>query len=681
MTTIKRVVATMMFAVLVTVSAFAQSITASPASLTFTMVGCDVYNGWPCNSTLPPSQLLQIGANLPPNTPMILTSSMPLWMDLSPGNGFPTAPLTLQVSIINTWSPLAPGTYTATLRFDTDYGTVAARSVTVPIFLIVTAAPPTVPTPPTPQYADSVYFNYKIGDVAPAPRTVTFPSQTPQATGITVRASQPWILVSLTSTSTPTVLTIGINPVNMGAGSYSGVVDVMNSVSDVQYLIYLTITAPIQLTASPSSLSFSAVQGGGQSPTQFLQITASVPNTWIYKNGNSLPNWLLINGPSTSATPLVIPISVTPLGLAPGTYSTNIGFYTTADNATISVPITFVVAPPPPVLQTTTNQLQFQIMIGNTAPTQSLQVSSSGTVLTASISLSAPWLTASPLNGTTPFTVNVGVNPAGVAVGTYRGQVVATTTGVFTNLSTQTIDVTLTVTPDNRPVLTSVVNAASFKSIIGPGAWISLMGHNLAPSVILQSVPFPISLDGVSAELQSVGGVFNLFIEYASPTQINAFVPQNLPVSFFGTSCSVAITVPTGTTSINTTCQGLSPALFSYGTQQYASATHLDGSVIGVIPGTRPAQNGEIITLWGTGFGQTAPAVSDVNSVFAPQALANSVAVYVGGQSVQVLWAGMVGTGLDQFNIQLPDNLTSGDVPISIKIGGTETERVVLPVR
>jgi uncharacterized protein (TIGR03437 family) len=259
--------------------------------------------------------------------------------------------------------------------------------------------------------------------------------------------------------------------------------------------------------------------------------------------------------------------------------------------------------------------------------------------------------------------------------------VVATTTGVFTNPSTQTIDVTLTVTPDDRPVITSVVNAASFKPIIGPGAWISLMGHNLAPSVMLQSVPFPISLDGVSAELQGVGGVFNLFIEYASPTQINAFVPQDLPVSFFGTSCSVAMTVPTGTTSLATTCQGLSPALFSYGTQQYASATHLDGSVIGVIPGTRPAQNGEFITLWGTGFGQTAPVVSNVNSVFAPQMLANPAVVYVGGQLVQVLWAGMVGTGLDQFNIQLPDNLTSGDIPISIKIAGTETDRVMIPVR
>lgn len=100
-----------------------------------------------------------------------------------------------------------------------------------------------------------------------------------------------------------------------------------------------------------------------------------------------------------------------------------------------------------------------------------------------------------------------------------------------------------------------------------------------------------------------------------------------------------------------------------------------------MVAGTRPAQNGEIITLWGTGFGQTAPPVSNVNSVFPPQVLANSVAVYVGGQSVQVLWAGMVGTGLYQFNIQLPDNLMPGDVPVSIKTVGTETERVVLSIR
>ena len=353
-------------------------------------------------------------------------------------------------------------------------------------------------------------------------------------------------------------------------------------------------------------------------------------------------------------------------------------------NTSVTVNISLVVSTPPPVLTLNMSQLQFQYLSGSATPppVQPIQITSTGTQLPVSVSLSVPWLTASTLGGTTPLTVNVGVNPTGITVGTYRGQVVVATTGVFANSSTQTIDVTLTVAPDIRPVITSVVNAASFKPIIGPGTWVSIMGSNLAKSVMQQgTLPLPISLNGVSAELRGVGGVYNLLLNYVSPTQINAFVPHELPVSFFNTSCSVAVTVPTGATSITSNCQGLAPALFSYGAQQYASATHLDGAIVGVIAGTRPAQSGEIITLWGTGFGQTTPPVTNVNGVFAPQALANPVAVYVGGQSVQVLWAGMVGTGLYQFNIQLPDNLTSGDVPVSIKISGTETERVMLPVR
>ena len=537
------------------------------------------------------------------------------------------------------------------------------------------------------QSADA-YFTYQIGGAIPSPQYFSITAQTPgaTATGLAVHTSgEPWVQAWLSSTSTPSTLTISVSPSGLSAGSYFATVEVTNPVSTLDYTVSLTVTSPPPpLTASPSSMTFNAVQGATPPPSQTLVIGASITAGAMITCDSTPPNWLNTGWISIGTAPMRIPLSINPsfTNLSPGTYTTSLHFTVPFSSQEVIVPITLNVSAPPPVLRTSTNQLQFQYLAGSTTPaTQVIQVSSSGTVLTTSISLSVPWLTASPLNGSTPFNVTVGVNPTGLAAGTYNGQVTVTTTGAFTNSSTQTIGVTLVVAPDLRPVLTSVVNAASFKSIIGPGAWISLMGRNLAPNVMQQSVPFPISLAGISAELQGVGGVYNLFIEYVSPTQVNAFVPQDLPVSFFNTSCSVAITVPTGTTSINTTCQGLSPALFSYGTQQYASATHLDGSVIGVIPGTRPAQNGEIITLWGTGFGQTAPAVRDVNSVFAPQVLANSVAVYVGGQSVQVLWAGMVGTGLDQFNIQLPDNLTSGDVPISIKIGGMETERVVLPVR
>lgn len=118
----------------------AAPITATPASLTFTMVGCDIRVQQCGSPTLPPPETLYIGTNLPAGAAMILTSSLPIWMNISPGSGYPTAPLTLQVSIVATYSPLAPGTYSATLRFDTmsDYGTATARTVTVPITLIAT---------------------------------------------------------------------------------------------------------------------------------------------------------------------------------------------------------------------------------------------------------------------------------------------------------------------------------------------------------------------------------------------------------------------------------------------------------------------------------------------------------------------------------------------------------------
>ena len=561
---------------------------------------------------------------------------------------------------------------------------VKSRAIVLPLLILATRGLLFA------DFADFIYFTYQIGGAIPSPQYSTVVSTTTQQiTGLSIRTSgQGWIQASLSSSTSPSTLTMAVNTVGLAVGTYSGTVEVWSPQmsNTLDYTINLTVTSPPPpLTASPSSMTFNAVQGATPPPSQTLVIGASITAGAMITCDSTPPDWLNTSWISIGTAPMRIPLSINPsfTNLSPGTYTTSLHFTAPFSSQEVTVPITLTVSAPPPVLRTSTNQLQFQYLAGGTTPgTQTIQISSSGTVLTASVSLSVPWLTASPLNGTTPFTVNVGVNPAGVAVGTYRGQVVATTTGVFTNPSTQTIDVTLTVTPDDRPVITSVVNAASFKPIIGPGSWISVMGSNLSKSVMQQpTLPLPVSLNGVSAELRGVGGVYNLLLNYVSPTQINAFVPHELPVSFFNTSCSVAVTAPTGATSITSNCQGLAPALFSYSAQQYASATHLDGAIIGVIAGTSPAQTGEIITLWGTGFGQTTPPVTNVNGVFAPQALANPVVVYVGGQSVQVLWAGMVGTGLYQFNIQLPDNLSNGDVPISIKISGTETERVVLPVR
>jgi uncharacterized protein (TIGR03437 family) len=170
---------------------------------------------------------------------------------------------------------------------------------------------------------------------------------------------------------------------------------------------------------------------------------------------------------------------------------------------------------------------------------------------------------------------------------------------------------------------------------------------------------------------------------YLSPTQINAFVPLEVAPSLFGNTCSVAVTTPNGTSSYTTQCQALAPALFNYGTQHYASATHIDGTIVGVVAGTLPAQAGSIITLWGTGFGQTAPptTTTSINYSGTGGVLASSIVILVNNMPAAVLYAGMVGVGLYQFNIQLPDDLVSGDNPVTVQIGSVTTDQVMLPVR
>jgi uncharacterized protein (TIGR03437 family) len=266
-----------------------------------------------------------------------------------------------------------------------------------------------------------------------------------------------------------------------------------------------------------------------------------------------------------------------------------------------------------------------------------------------------------------------------MAVGNYSGQVVI----AGGTSPTLTANVSLTITPDLRPVITSIVNGASFKSGVGPGTWISIMGSNFANTTTGVSAPFLPSLNGVSAQLSGVGGAYSLLMYYLSPTQINAFVPMELSPSLFGNTCSVAVITSNGTTSFTTQCLSLTPALFNYGTQHYASATHIDGTIVGVVPGTLPAQSGSIITLWGTGFGQTTPPTSttSINYSGTGGVLASPVVILVDNTPATVLYAGMVGVGLYQFNIQLPDGLASGDYSVTVQISGLTTDPVMLPVR
>lgn len=602
-----------------------------------------------------------------------------------------TTPATLTVSV----NPigLAVGAYTGTVSVK------AVNTITIQITLTV-QPPPTLSVSPsqltfTTQTGSSNWPSAQPVSVTSSRGPVQFSMDTSSclfSAGIVMTAmATSSTVISGGYPVTPATMNVSMLPPSLQTGTYScsiPITDATNPSNSTSLKIVLVVTSIPPLSASPSNLIFTAVQAQPPPAAQSVLLSVGPSTTGIsvfLDNATPIPSWLsLSNFNTTASLPVTLSVAVNSSGLAPGTYSTLLRFYALMPppqaNTPVTVNITLVVSIPPPILKISTIQLQFQYLSGSTTPPQqAIQITSSGTQMPVSISLTAPWLTASAVSGSTPLTVNVGVNPTGMAVGTYSGQVVVASA----SSPAQAANVSLTISPDLRPVITSVVNGASFKPGVGPGSWISIIGSNFANTTTGASAPFLPSLNGVSAQLSGIGGAYSLLMYYLSSTQINAFVPLEVAPSLFGNMCSLAVTTPNGTSSYTTQCQSLTPALFNYGTQHYASATHIDGTIVGVIPGTVPAQSGSVITLWGTGFGQTSPPTTTTSINYTPSigVLAAPVVVLVNNKPATVLWAGMVGVGLYQFNVQLPDEMTSGDYPVVVQVSGVTTDQVMLPVR
>ena len=77
----------------------------------------------------------------------------------------------------------------------------------------------------------------------------------------------------------------------------------------------------------------------------------------------------------------------------------------------------------------------------------------------------------------------------------------------------------------------------------------------------------------------------------------------------------------------------------------------------------------------------TTPSVTAVNGAITPHLLAAEAVVKIGSQPAKVTWAGLVGIGLYQLNIEVPSTLAPGDYATSVQVAGVESPAVQLPVR
>ncbi len=222
-----------------------------------------------------------------------------------------------------------------------------------------------------------------------------------------------------------------------------------------------------------------------------------------------------------------------------------------------------------------------------------------------------------------------------------------------------------------------IVNGASFQPGIVPNSWFTIQGTNLSPVTdtwanSIVNGQLPTKLDGVSV---SVGGK-PAYIYYISSGQINALAPD------VGTgSIQVTVTTPSGTsTAVATNSQTASPAFFLWA-NQYAVATRQDYSWAvknGTFPGatTTPAKPGDVLILWGTGFGPTSPAAPVGVQVPATTTyLVNNVTVTIGNLPATVYGTALAPgfAGLYQVAIQVPSNAPDGDLPVVASVNGVSS--------
>jgi uncharacterized protein (TIGR03437 family) len=468
---------------------------------------------------------------------------------------------------------------------------------------------------------------------------------------------------------------IGYDPVT-GLGS----VDAYNLVTEWNAA---TPISRVVVSCNPNPVNQQAPDSNGNSWlfTLTLNETAGVGTsiTGFTANSTSLASQI-VNFFGTSTLPAHGAISA-PLAYPTGNFtgpSTVVFEFTGVDaggrqwSQQVSVLFNVTTATPPAIALSPTH-LQFSWIVGGAVPpSQAVTVNNSGGgTFTWTASSNVSWLS---LSGATDV-LTLGTNPTGLAPGNYTGTVSVNAAGVEN--SPQTISVALTVNAAAPTVVVlSVVNGASFQPIIVPGSWATIQGTNLSSATGTWDVingTLPTTVDGVSV---TVGGQPG-YVNYVSAGQINFLVPE-VPAG----AQQLVVQNPAGTSAaFNVTVSTLGPAFFAWPSDQVV-ATRQDYTYAvanGTFPGTTttPAKPGEVLILWGTGFGPTNPTapqgkVTPSNATYStntlPTVTINNVSATVYGAA---LAPGFV--GLYQVAIQVPTSLGNGTWPVVATMGGVSS--------
>ncbi|HEY6886160.1 MAG TPA: choice-of-anchor D domain-containing protein, partial [Solirubrobacter sp.] len=255
------------------------------------------------------------------------------WLSETPATG--TAPQSVTAAVDT--SGLASGSYTAHVTVDAG----AAGTKTVTVTLTVADPPPALALSAT-----DLAFSGTQGSANPASKTVTVTNTGGGTLSFTASSDAAWLTVTPGSGTAPKDLTVAVALAGLPAGTSTGHITVVGGGSTKTVTVTLTVAAQPVLSASPTSLTFSAQEGGAAPAAQTLSVSHTGGGT-LALTAASDKTWLSVT-PTSGMSPRDLSVSVSPTGLAAGSYTGTITVTAAgASGSPKSIPVTFTVVTDP----------------------------------------------------------------------------------------------------------------------------------------------------------------------------------------------------------------------------------------------------------------------------------------------------------------------------------------------
>ncbi|HYL76656.1 MAG TPA: hypothetical protein VEU96_20750 [Bryobacteraceae bacterium] len=623
---------------------------------------------WQLGTPAPQPQTQYVSSGFP--FTVSISANAKEWLQVTPttgGSGFTFLTVTPVVS------NLGAGTYSGTITITPQLPAGLAQVGTGAVSFLATinaSAQPALINPGTLSFDAA-------GGTAPAPKTLPLTSNgTPAAftANIVPVSGGNWLSVTPSSGTTPTSLTLMVNPVGLTVGFYQSILSVHGPINTIDVYVQLSIPG---LDVFPTSLAFSLKAGeSAPSQPQFLTVEtgSSSPLVMVSATTQSGGNWLNAAQPRGTE----VQVNAIAINLGPGTYQGSVTITDPASSRVATVPVTLTVGPPagPSQLAVAPSSLTLNAAAGTIA-TANLSVSSiSGPGYFTLAALPEPFrFVVTPASSgpqyRAPAMVQVSANAS--LPGTYHESV---TIGWDGGSAVIPLTYYATASPSTPPVITAVVGSGSaIPGSIAPGELLSIFGSGLG------AAPVGLQLASNGTVAATLGGTQVLIngtaapLIYASTGQVNAIMPYEIDTNGVATIQVVAGGTPSASWAVPLAPSA--PSIFTLdgsGVGQGA-IVNADSSINGA---SNPAFRGSMIQIYATGGGQTSPPSVTGGVAQTTANLTLPVSVTIGGVKAQTLYAGSAPgevEGVVQINAVVPPGVTPGvALPVLVTIGGVAAQ-------